>query len=159
MKLAELARPLEVTRHGLVQRLAVPPGPLGWKLSPQSKSSVMPRKTPKLSAARTRIVSVAGIRLDHRKSVRPFKGIFCDDISEFESSLPSHAVGSLWPLQATASPSIRHDASLSESAARAINTSGHIPIPRVAASEDPSYSPSCGFPRCLCWDRLGQPSL
>jgi hypothetical protein len=36
MKLAELvgiARPLEVTRHGLVQRLAVPPGPLGRKLS------------------------------------------------------------------------------------------------------------------------------
>ena len=32
-------------------------------------------------AARTRIVSAAGIRLDHRKSVRPFKGIFCDDIS------------------------------------------------------------------------------
>src|SRR6516162_1459079 len=86
MKLAELvgiARPLEVARHGLVQRLAVPPGPLGRKLSPQSKSSVMPRKTPKLSAARTRIVSVAGIRLDHRKSVRPFRGIFCHDISEF----------------------------------------------------------------------------
>src|SRR5262249_7156896 len=99
MKLAELvgiARPLEVARHGLVQRLAVPPGPLGRKLSPQSKSSVMPRKTPKLSAARTRIVSVAGIRLDHWKSVRPFKGIICDDVSEFESSLPSQAVPSLW---------------------------------------------------------------
>jgi hypothetical protein len=26
--------------------------------------------------------------------VRPFKGIFCDDISEFESYHPSHAVGS-----------------------------------------------------------------
>jgi hypothetical protein len=38
--------------------------------------------------ARTRIVSVAKIRLDHRKSVQPFKGIFCDDISEFESSHP-----------------------------------------------------------------------
>jgi hypothetical protein len=43
-----------------------------------------------------RLVSAAGIRLNHRKSVRPFKGIFCDDISEFESSHPSHAVGSLW---------------------------------------------------------------
>src|SRR5215831_18272594 len=87
MKLAELigiARPLEVARHGLVQCLAVPPGPLGRKLSPQSKSSVMPRKTPKLSAARTRIVSAAAIRLDHRKSARPFKGKFCHDISEFE---------------------------------------------------------------------------
>jgi len=28
--------------------------------------------------------------------VPPFKGIFCDDISEFESSLPSQAVPSLW---------------------------------------------------------------
>jgi hypothetical protein len=27
--------------------------------------------------------------------VRAFKGIFCDDISEFESYMPSHAVGSL----------------------------------------------------------------
>jgi hypothetical protein len=25
-----------------------------------------------------------------------FKGIICDDISEFESHMPSHAVGSLW---------------------------------------------------------------
>src|SRR5438445_7921155 len=47
-----------------------------------------------LIAARTRIVSAAEIRLDHRKSVRPFKGIFCDDISEFESSHPSQAVRS-----------------------------------------------------------------
>jgi hypothetical protein len=28
--------------------------------------------------------------------VRAFKGIFCDDISEFESYMPSHAVRSLW---------------------------------------------------------------
>src|SRR5262249_16945989 len=40
----------------------------------------------------TRMVSAAGIRLDPRKTARPFKGIFCDDISEFAS----HAVGSLW---------------------------------------------------------------
>ena len=33
---------------------------------------------------------------------------------------------------------------------RAFNTSGHIPIPPVAASGDPSYSPDCGLPRCLC---------
>jgi hypothetical protein len=39
------------------------------------------------AAAQTRMVSVARIRLDSRKSVRPFKGIFCGDISEFESSL------------------------------------------------------------------------
>src|SRR5215470_14979699 len=41
------------------------------------------------------MVSLARVRLDPRKSVRPFKGIFCDDISEFESSHPSQAVGSL----------------------------------------------------------------
>jgi hypothetical protein len=45
------------------------------------------------SAAQTRMVSVAKIRLDSRKSVRSFKGIICDDISEFESYMPSHAVG------------------------------------------------------------------
>jgi hypothetical protein len=38
---------------------------------------------------------VAKIRPDPKKSVRPFKGIFCPDISEFESHMPSHAVGSL----------------------------------------------------------------
>jgi hypothetical protein len=48
------------------------------------------------AAAQTRVVSRAGIRLDSRKSVRPFKGIICDDISEFESHMASHAVGSLW---------------------------------------------------------------
>ena len=47
------------------------------------------------AAAQTRIVSVAGIRPDSRESVRPFKEIFCDDISEFESDHLSHAVGPL----------------------------------------------------------------
>jgi hypothetical protein len=54
-----------------------------------------PRAAPPTVAARTRIVSAAGIRLDHRKSVRPFKGIIFADISEFESYMPSHAVRSL----------------------------------------------------------------
>jgi hypothetical protein len=44
------------------------------------------------AAAQSRIVSVAGPRLDLRKSVRPFKGIFCDDISEFESDHLSQPV-------------------------------------------------------------------
>jgi hypothetical protein len=35
---------------------------------------------------------VAGIRLNPGKSVRPFKGIFCDDIFEFESDHLSQAV-------------------------------------------------------------------
>src|SRR5215831_20856940 len=56
------------------------------------------RAAPPTVAARTRIVSAAGIRLDHRKSARPFKGIFCDDISEFESYIASQAVGSLWTM-------------------------------------------------------------
>jgi hypothetical protein len=45
------------------------------------------------AAAQTRMVSVARIRLVSRKSTRLFKGIICDDISEFESHMPSHAVG------------------------------------------------------------------
>src|SRR6266446_124013 len=56
---------------------------LGWSYAPTV-------------AAQTRIVSAAGIRLDHRKSVRPFKGRFCNNISKFESYMPSHAVRSLW---------------------------------------------------------------
>jgi hypothetical protein len=44
----------------------------------------------------TRMVSLARNRLDPRKSCATFKGIFCHDISEFESYMPSHAVGSLW---------------------------------------------------------------
>src|SRR6516162_10451524 len=56
---------------------------------------------PPTVAAQTRIVSAAGIRLDHRKSVRPFKGRFCNNISEFESYMPSHAVASLWARQAS----------------------------------------------------------
>src|SRR5262249_21441337 len=51
-------------------------------------------------AAQTRIVSVARIRLDSRESERPFKGIICRDISEFESHMPSHAVRSQWAMSA-----------------------------------------------------------
>jgi hypothetical protein len=50
------------------------------------------------AAAQTRIISVARIRLDLPKSVRPFKRIFCTDVSEFESHMPSQAVPSLWCL-------------------------------------------------------------
>ena len=56
---------------------------------------------PPTVAAQTRTVSAAGIRLDHRKSVRPFKGRFCNNISEFESYMPCHAVASLWARQAS----------------------------------------------------------
>ena len=46
------------------------------------------------AAAQTRKVSVARIPLVSRKSTRLFKGIICDDISEFESYMPSQPVGS-----------------------------------------------------------------
>jgi hypothetical protein len=46
-------------------------------------------------------VSAAGIRLDSRKIYRAFNGIICDDISEFESYMASHAVASLWARQAS----------------------------------------------------------
>ena len=46
------------------------------------------------AAAQKRMVSVARIRQDPRKSARPFKGIIFPDVSEFESYMPSHAVGS-----------------------------------------------------------------
>jgi hypothetical protein len=45
------------------------------------------------AAAQTRVVSMARIRLGSGESARAFKGIVCDDISEFESHVPSQAVG------------------------------------------------------------------
>src|SRR5207253_4729983 len=41
------------------------------------------------------VLAALRIRLDSRKSGRPFRGIICDDISQFESDHLSHAVGSL----------------------------------------------------------------
>jgi hypothetical protein len=46
------------------------------------------------AAAQTRIVSVTGIRLNSVESVRSFKGIISDDVSEFESYHPSQPVRS-----------------------------------------------------------------
>src|SRR5262249_48744138 len=45
------------------------------------------------AAAQTRMVSAAEIRRGSGKPARAFKGIICDDISEFESYILSHAVG------------------------------------------------------------------
>jgi hypothetical protein len=61
----------------------------------EDPGSTRPERHFPSGAAQTRARSVARIRLDPRKSVRPFKGIICGDISEFESHMPSHAVGSL----------------------------------------------------------------
>ena len=48
------------------------------------------------AAAQARVVSLAGIWLGSWESARAFKGIICDDVSEFESYMPSQAVPSLW---------------------------------------------------------------
>src|SRR5262249_21974991 len=56
------------------------------------------------AAAQTRVVSMAGIRLGSWESSPAFKGIICDDISEFESYMPSHAVGSPPAAPPTARP-------------------------------------------------------
>jgi len=77
-----------------------PPGHV-W-IGTKSRHVLLPQRVtnarasiPAETAAQTRIVSVDRIRLDPWKSVRSFKGIFCHDISEFESYMPSHAVRSL----------------------------------------------------------------
>src|SRR5438034_3769946 len=46
------------------------------------------------AAAQTRAISLAAIRLGSWESARAFKGIICDDISEFESHMPSQPVRS-----------------------------------------------------------------
>jgi hypothetical protein len=63
----------------------------------EDRDSTKPELRIPNAAAQTRIVSVARIRLNSRKSVRSFKGIICGDISEFESYMPSHAVWSPLP--------------------------------------------------------------
>jgi hypothetical protein len=71
-------------------------------VSPAQASLPRSWPTPELripnAAAQTRIVSKARIRLDSGKSVRSFKGIICDDVSEFESYMASQAVRSLWAM-------------------------------------------------------------
>src|SRR6516164_1922657 len=72
--------------HGGIEMAAFDEGPA--EPSPELR---IPR-----AAAQTRVVSVAGIRLRPWESARAFKGIICDDVSEFESHMPSQAVASLW---------------------------------------------------------------
>jgi len=43
------------------------------------------------AAAQTRVVSLAAIRLGSWESARVFKGIICDDTSEFESHMPTQS--------------------------------------------------------------------
>src|SRR6516225_4625848 len=63
-------------------------------------------------AAQTRMVSLARIRLVSRKSPRIFKRIICDDVSEFEFHMPSHAVRSLSRVWVTAAPDERYELAL-----------------------------------------------
>jgi hypothetical protein len=64
---------------------------------PEDPGRTRPELRVSATAAQTRIVSVARIRLDSRKSVRPFKEIICGDISEFESYHLSQPVAFLRP--------------------------------------------------------------
>ena len=66
-----------------------------------------------------------GNSVDHEKSVRPFKGIFCRDISEFESYMPSHAVRSLWLIYGT-SKNARHSTRLAAPALPEATVSGQF---------------------------------
>src|SRR5262249_56751565 len=91
------------------------------------------------AAAQTRVVSMAGIRLDSRKSVRAFKGIICDDISEFESHMPSQTVRSPPPPMPRPLKTARHRGIL--------QTSLSLRVRKVAADAP--------FQRCI-WPR---PSL
>src|SRR6516162_9042342 len=84
---------------------------------------------PPTVAAQTRIVSAAGIRLDHRKSVRPFKGRFCNNISEFESTCPatqSRLSGRARLLELSCDSNHRSDLGLSE-----------LPVPGQQRSRNP----------------------
>src|SRR6516225_3028649 len=93
------------------------------------------------AAAQTRMVSVARIRLVSRKSPRLFKGIICDDISEFESHMPSHAVRSLWLIYGTSKNS-RHSTRLARlKRAR----------PRAGAWRSPERSAPFRDRRRICW--------
>jgi hypothetical protein len=81
------------------------------------------------AAAQTRVISMAGIRLAAWESARAFKGIICDDVSEFESHMPSHAVG----LSQVRSPRNRH----AQSGARL----WYLPPPKSRAA---SRASQCG---------------
>jgi hypothetical protein len=84
--------------RGAYLKLSPKRGTLGPGGRPRSRNPAeMPALDPSyvFPAAQTRIVSVATIWLVARKSARPFKGIIFPDVSEFESYMPSHAVG-LW---------------------------------------------------------------
>jgi hypothetical protein len=77
---------------------------LGTKLRAERLLKILGRTQPELripgAAAQMLVVSMSGIRLGSGESARPFKGTVCDDISEFESEMPSQSVASPWPMSA-----------------------------------------------------------
>src|SRR6516164_1815882 len=75
------------------------------------------------------------------KSTRLFKGIICDDVSEFESHMPSHAVRSLWLIYGT-SKNARHSTRL----ARLKRAQ-----PRAGAWRSPERSAPFRDRRRICW--------
>ena len=87
----------------------------------------------------------------HRKSVRPFKGRFCNNISEFESDMPSHAVASLWPtsVRPTLVVDIETERLGGGVEIGAVNEQGHFfrfgfhPCSRVRSSKTSIPTPDC----------------
>ncbi len=102
---ADVARRAEACGPARVPETAAGTGIVTRKLRGQRRRKTLaedPGSTrPELripsGAAQTRVVSVASIRLDSRKSMRSFKGIICADISEFESHMPSQPAGLYGP--------------------------------------------------------------
>jgi len=95
------------------------------------------------AAAQTRMVSVAKIRLDRRKSTRLFKGIICDDISEFESHMPSQPVQSLW-VRSSSQKFVRHS--------RGLAIGGSFSLGMIADYMDSLITYGAAFYRNLFWE-------
>jgi hypothetical protein len=84
---------------------------------------------------------VARIRLGPRISVRLFKGIICADISEFESYMPSHAVG-LCRLKATLKVKCPHCGGVHEISVRETYINGGLQeVRRVHLGVDEQQHP------------------
>ena len=100
------------------------------------------------AAAQTGIVSVARIRLDPWESPRPFKGLICDDISEFEFDHLSHAVVSN---RRSAKEKLRPEGS----ARRAIHGPTHVqaalgrPVPPLLGGRSFTIGPFYAKPELL----------
>src|SRR5262245_45229616 len=117
------------------------------------------------AAAQTRVVSLAGIRLGCWESARAFKGIICDDISEFESYMPSQPVRSPPPPMPRPLKTARHRGILQTSLSlRVRKVAADAPFQRIVSEAyfwrlvvegwrtHPSASGAPFLPRCQLID-------